>query len=655
MNRTSFLSSIAAWILATLTLCTAATAEPVSYSVTLDRPHTQHVTITVEMSTLGRDQVDLFLPVWRPGRYTVLEPAAAIRHYRASSIAGRELGVEKIAKATWRVDTRGVDRLRFEYEMWANQLGLRTHHVDGSHAFLSGSTVFVYDPEQRNEALTVAIDAPDGWRVATGLEPQDPSEPRLLTAPNYDVLVDSPIEVGEHELLEFTVPHPRTGLKIPHQIVIWPLGRHYDADRLTEDFATIVQDQAQLFGDMPYTRYVFLLHVGAGAGGGTEHLNSTIMQIGRDRVEASLLEKPGKPYERLLGLTAHEMFHTWNVKQLRPAGIQPYDYQNENYSELFWVSEGTTSYYTDQTLVRTALITPRRHLEKLSELIDSHRTRPGKDVQSVSESSFDSWIKSRVRSADDVNSTVSFYSKGQLVSLLLDLEILERTDGRRSFDDVMKQLYDRYPLSKGGFTKADLRSTIEQVGGGSFEEFFDLFVDGTAPLPLERMLETLGLSLVLEDQSSKDEDEQDDEAEKNTDPEQSDPILYLGLDLTERDGRTVVRSVRSDGPAHRSGLLPGDQIIAFDHRRLEADELEQRLELYREILDDQESVTLHVMRHDDLLTLEITPDRRAPGKWKVERLEEPSERQQNNYKRWSGQDWPSEKPKSDEDSSQPGR
>ena len=245
-------------------------------------------------------------------------------------------------------------------------------------ALLSSSTC----QSLRDQALVVQFIAPETWTVASGLEPSDKAA-RALSAPNFDVLIDSPIEIGLHDKIDFAV-----GGK-PHEIIIWPKGRRFDRERLIDDFTAIIEDQFAIFGTLPYERYVFLVHSGAGAGGGTEHLNSTIMQVPNSRLEGSLSND--NDYRRFLGLVSHEFFHTWNVKQIRPSTMAPYDLQTENYSTLFWVAEGTTSYYDSLTLARTSLVKPTKYLEELGDLVDGSRNRPGTNVQSLSDSSFDAW------------------------------------------------------------------------------------------------------------------------------------------------------------------------------------------------------------------------------------------------------------------------
>jgi len=419
-----------------------------SYHVDLSRSASQVVTITTTLSDLDQPEVLLRLPTWRPGRYEILDPAGTIRKLTAVDRRGEPVAFEPVDKASWRFRTRGVTELRVTAEIYANSIGDRTRHADDTHAFLSPSSTFFYTDARRDEPLAVTIDAPEGWRVACGLATH-PARPGVLVAPDYDTMVDCPLEVGVQDVARFDVRG------VPHEIVIW--GEHRaDMDRLVADFTAIVEHQTRMFeGDRPppYGRYVFMIHVGPGLGGGTEHVNSTIMQTR----PTSFTDDDA--YQRFLGLVSHEMYHTWNVKRLRPAGLTPYDYARENYTDLLWVVEGTTSYYDDLTLARAGLMTPKAYLARVGRTIAAYETRPGAAVQSVSASSFDAWIKFNHRSPDDVNSEVSFYSKGALVSLYLDLLVREATGNASSLDEVMRRMYQRFPLETGGYDEADLVAT----------------------------------------------------------------------------------------------------------------------------------------------------------------------------------------------------
>ncbi len=598
--------------------------EPVvTYEVAFPAPQTQMVEIAMTAPCAGEGAVEVMLPAWRPGRYSILDPASGLRDVRATSTAGEELLVHKIAKAAWRVETGGADAFRFRYRLYANSIGDRTRHVDATHAFLSGSAVFVYSPRLRGARVRVELDLPAGWEVATGLEEEDGA----LVAASYDVLVDSPLELGLHDR------HAFEALGKPHELVVWPPGVEYDADRVTGDLTKIVETQAAIFGgDLPYSRYVFLVHAGAG-GGGTEHLNSTIMQTPRAALEESLDE--GDAYRRFLGLAAHEFFHTWNVKQLRPAGIHPYDYQSENYTDLLWVAEGGTSYFGDLSLARAGLKKPKKYLDGLGKAIDALRTRPGAEVQSVAASSFDAWTKGSQRSADDVNSEVSFYSKGLLVCLLLDLELRTRTENAIGLDGVVRTMFERYPLSGSGYTSADLENVLGMLSYSSFEEFFASFVDGTEPLPFEEVLPVVGLELYLKPEK-KDEDEASEEEENGEAEDEDGPLetkAYLGL----RMNGARVGAVLADGPAYAAGVLPGDEIVALNGRR--PGDMDKRLKR----LEPGDTVTLHLFRRDELLVLEVVLGGVPAAKWTVRRVKEPTGAQKAAYEAWLGQPWPEKK------------
>ncbi|MEE9130540.1 MAG: PDZ domain-containing protein [Phycisphaerales bacterium] len=616
----------------------------VRYTVRLDQPQTQMIDVSIELRDVHEETVDLSLPIWRPGRYIVLDHASTVREVQAFDGTGRTLDLTKIDKSTWRIQTGGTDVLRVDYRIYANSLGDRTRHVDDTHAFLSGTSVFLYNADRRQNPAEVHIEAPEGWRIASGLDFKA-DDSTTLVARNYDVLVDSPIEIGLHDVIRF-----QAGGK-PHELVIWGKA-NYNEDQLIQDITKIVEAQREIFGELPYQRYVFLLHVGKGARGGTEHLNSTIMQTSRRSLEDE------KSYSRFLGLVSHEFFHTWNVKRLRPAGIHPYDYQSENYTKLLWVCEGTTSYYDDLTLVRTGLIKPKKYLQIISDAINRYRDRPGRLVQSLEDSSFDAWIKFGP-SPDDVNSEVSFYAKGALVSLLLDLEIRRVTQGVATFDAVMRRMYERFPLSGPGYTPQDLINTVNEIAEADLTAFFARYVRGTEALDLESALETVGLELYFkaakqDEENGGDEENgqdqnndgaaEDEPQDGESDEADAPPIkAYLGLVM----GGNTVRSVRSDSPAYEAGVQPRDELLAIDGRRVTAGELDERLKRY----EPGDEIRLTLFRRDDLRELSITLASKSDGKWTLRRVNEPTDPQVAAYELWLGQEWP--KKKNDQDEKEP--
>lgn len=627
----------------------------VTYRVLLDRPHTQTVEIVIDVRDVDAPHLDFVLPTWRPGKYEVLDFAGGVNAVtaRAGGNGGEKLAVIKTDKTTWRVATNGHERVTFRYRLYANELSLRTRHVDDSHAFLSGSAVFMRVKGRRHTPLRVDIHAPQGWKTSTGLD-AIPNQENAFIAPSYDVLADAPLEIGTHALHTFEAGG------LPHEVVIWGTPR-YDADKVIKDLKKLVETHIEMWGEAPYTRYVFLIHAVPGARGGTEHLNSTIMQISPGAFE------PGKPYRGFLGLASHEFFHTWNVKALRPVGLMPYDFETENYTPLLWVAEGASSYYGPLLLVRAGLRKPKDHLKDLAKSIDRFGKRPGGRVQSLEESSFDAWTKFNKPNADAPNSTVSFYRKGALVSLLLDLEIRQRSGNAASFDDCLRTLYERFALKGRGYSRDDLLNVVNELSGSDFGDFFGSYVGGTDPLPFEKTLQYAGLRLIAKpakrddddeeaDESEAEDDEPDDDADQKTDAANSQPAddppphkAYIGLRLRDSGGLARVTTVYADGPAYETGVQVDDLIVALDRRRLRASEMDKRLKP----LEPGDTVKLTLLRRDVLRTFEVVLARRDDVTLKIEYVKEPSALQREIYESWSGQDWPGDKSKNDKPTSQP--
>jgi predicted metalloprotease with PDZ domain len=597
-------------------------APPVRYDVDLSRAGEQVIRVRMTLDGVDTPTVDVHLPVWRPGLYLILDQAGTVRRVAAES-EGSPLPIEKVQKSSWRVTTEGKTSITVDYEVWAASLDNRTRHADDTHAFMNPATVFMYSHERRNDRCEIAITLPepgmgvDPWGVSSGLSGGPQGERGwILTAPNYDILADSPIEAGVHHVIPFDVDGTR------HEIVVWTgepslsvssiKSRSKKWDNLARDFAAIVRAQRDLFGSLPYERYVFLLHIYPGARGGTEHYNSTIMQAPPEALADDTR------YEGLLSLTSHEMFHTWNVKRFRPDGLTPYDYQRENYTTLLWVAEGSTSYYEDVILCRAGLMKPGSFLKTLADWTHNERTRPGSRVQSVASSSYDAWIHFNKRTADAANSGVSFYDKGALVSFLLDAEIRARKP-EASLDNVMRRLFERFPTPERGFSEADLRAIVAEVTGDSpdadwIAAFFRDAVHGTAPLDVERALAVFGYEL-------KPAERDDDEA----------PEPWSGITLAEEGGLARVSGVASNGPG--LVLVPGDLVVALDARRIRAADWDKEL-AKRKV---GEAVRVTFLRHDVLRDATITLASAPEGKPAIVAKKDPTEEQRRQADTWLGE------------------
>ena len=536
--------SLTAALLALVLLCLSWTvnAAETRYQVDLSERAMQQVTIEARFSDVTGDTLDFHLPIWRSGLYLVLDFVGTVSGMQVSDGNGNALPFEQTATSSWRVSRpdAGSGDVVVRYRVYADSLNDRTRHVDAEHAFLNPAAVFVYADALRDEPLEVTIDLPTGWKAAAGME--QPEQGRFV-APHYDRLVDSPIEIGTFDLVTFEA----SGITVDFLIHgIWD----GDEERLASDIGALVTATVEVFATsdtgLPTDYYLFILHSGDGLGGGTEYYNSTVVHAD----PRAFWDK--ERWQGFLALMAHEFFHTWNVKRFRPADIDRYDYQNINYTELLWVAEGLTSYYDQLLPVRAGLVPVDDYRDQLAELIGSVVDAPGYNQDTLAQASLEAWTKGfhrgADRAADKPNRTVSFYSQGGLLGLVLDLEIRRASDGSRSLDTVMTSLYDDFPLGNGGFTYADFRERLAAAGGDVLAEQLDGWVYDTQPLPVEDALQSIGWVLEREDTSE-------------------DPV-QVSLDVSLRGNPPVVATPRLDGAAWKAGINAGDELLALNGVRI---------------------------------------------------------------------------------------
>jgi predicted metalloprotease with PDZ domain len=565
----------------------------VEYTVAMSKPSTHLFEVTSRFANLpaGREHVDLHFPVWTPGSYLVREFARHVQDFAATS-GGQAARWEKIDKNTWRVwPNRGAREVAATYRVYANELTVRTSHLDASHGYFNGANLFLYTDASLRAPARLTIRAPQGWRVATGLEQVSASgSTYTFRAPDFDVLVDAPVEIGTHDLLTFEA------LGKPHEIAIWGKGT-YEPERLKADFKKIVETSATIFGKtLPYDRYVFIVHLFPGGGGGLEHLNSTTV------IASPYTFSKKESYQGFLGLVAHEFFHLWLVKRIRPVALGPFDYANENYTKMLWVMEGTTDHYANVILQRAGLMTEDEYWNELAKMIKSLQSTPGRKHLSLEEASFDAWIKYYRQNEHSVNDQISYYLKGAIVSAMLDLEIRGRTNGGKSLDDVLRYLWETYATKGQGVPEDAMQPAVEAVAGGSFEEFFDKYVRGTDEIDYAKFLAVANRRLVTEAAPRKDR------------VDESKPGAWLGANVRSDDGRTVVTSVLEDSPAWEAGINSGDEILAVDGMRVTSTTLNDRLA--DRAPGDESRVTL--FRRDALLTVPVRLGERPPETYKIE-------------------------------------
>jgi predicted metalloprotease with PDZ domain len=538
------------------------------------KSHLCHVETTVASAGSLPDALVVYMPVWTPGSYLLREYA---RHVEALA-ADPPARAAKIRKNAWSIETRGAARVVVRYRVYANELTVRTSHVDESHAFLTGAALFLCLEDAEDLPVTIEIDAPREWRVATTLPAVENGGQglRRFEAPDFDTLVDCPIELGLHREERFDV------LGKPHRYAIWPASAVGDADarRLVRDTRAILEREARFFdGGLPYAGYELLLHLSPRGRGGLEHRDS-----------AALIAPPTsftsrESYLDLLSLVAHECFHAWNVKRIRPAGLTPYRYQRECYTRLLWWFEGGTSYYDWRVLTLAQLCTVEEYLDHLASEIAYLDQTPGRLVHSLEEASFDAWIKLYRPDENSANSTVSYYRKGEVVCALLDIEIRARSGGRASLDGVLSHLWAAYGAAERPVPEDAMQSIFEHVAQTSLEDLFSAFIRSPQEIDLGPTLALVGLSV-----------------DRTTRPDG--PTCSIGGRLRSEGSRVFVASVARDAAAWRAGIDPGDELIAIRGTRVEGTGADAALRG----LGPGESVEIIVGRDGRLVTRRLTLD-----------------------------------------------
>ncbi|MFN2532072.1 MAG: M61 family metallopeptidase [Pyrinomonadaceae bacterium] len=619
--RTIVLHSITALFILVFAAIAAAQTSPatISFTVSMARPHTHLLAVDMQLKRPAGSEAPaeelLIMPVWTPGSYLVREFERNLQDFDAKDATGQNLKWEKVNKNTWRVITNSSRDWHVSYKIYANELTVRTNELNSSHAFWNNAALLMYPQGLLKNPSTIKVLAPDIWKVATGL-PAVPGQRNTFAAENFDALYDSPFEVSNFKTLSFTVHG------VPHRIVIDGEG-NYDPERMRRDVQKIVETESALMGDIPYKDYTFILHLRSNGGGGLEHLNSTALgfprfgfrsqgSTGSAGPNQTIVSDPG--YRSFLSLVAHEFFHLWNVKRIRPDALGPFDYTKENYTKLLWVAEGITDYYSEIALRRSGLISANDFLENEATAFQNLQNTPGRLEQSAEEASFDSWIKYYRQDENSINSQVSYYDKGAILGLLLDLEIRQRSGNAKSLDDVMRYLYTEFYKKGKNYTPEDFQKISEMIAGSSLEEFFARYIRGREELDYNKALAAAGLKLETSGQTS------------------GAARPYFGADLAQQGERLMVRRVYAGSPAYDQGLNTDDQIIAIDNMRASKDFFDARLAEKRAA----DIMNLTIFRFDDLSTLLIKLGTRSEGVYRIVNVPNPTGQQRKIYQSWLG-------------------
>lgn len=570
-----------------------------SYTVSLKRPWTHLIEVEMRVTgTTAGQPTELAMPVWTPGSYMVREYSRHVQEFEVVGPTGTSIYWRKIRKNIWRVDSRQVTAFTIRYKVYANELTVRTNEFNDTHAFWNNAGLLFHVVGAMNAPATVTVVPMSGWTVATGMEPV-PNKPNTFHAPDVDTLYDCPFLVGQLVEVPFTVRN------IPHRIVLDGKA-NYDKEQLRDGVQRIVEAAADLMGEIPYPHYTFLVYLRPGGGGGLEHKTSTALGVSPNMFNSTF------GYAGFFSLAAHEFFHAWNVKRIKPDALGPFDYDNETYTRLLWVAEGVTSYYEDILLLRAGLTSAAQFRNSMSGSIRSLESIPGRKLMSLEEASFDAWIKEYRPDENSINTQISYYTKGSVVGMLLDLTIRGKTNGAKSLDDVMRVLWTDYAKKNKNYTPEDFQKVCEQVAGGSLDTFFAKSVRGRDDLDYDTAFAYVGLRLVRQSRTA-------------------DPEPFFGALLGPDTLGAKVSAVPSDTPAYEQGISANDIIIAVDDIRVPSADF---LNNYISDKNPNDTIRLTLFRGDALRTIPIKLAGRVRSSFLLTTVDSPTDLQRRLLRDW---------------------
>ena len=508
-------------------------AMKINYTIDIQNPNTHYALVKLEISEIKDSKIHLKMPVWAPGSYMLREFERNIEQVNAIS-NNKSIGISKSDKSTWIIEPKSGDKnILVSYKVYCFENTVRTSYIDNDHAFLLLSSCLLYADKQGSGTLD--INYPEAWTKISSTLIQ--SKPNLFSFNNYDELIDSPIEIGNHQVLKFDVAG------VPHTVAL--VGKNNcPTDKFKTDLQKICNTMYQIVGKHPCREYLFIVHHVEEGGGGLEHANSNVVQMQRFAYNNK------ERYLNFLSLCAHEYFHLWNVKRIRPEALGPFDYSKENYTNLLWVAEGITSYYDELAMYRAGFRTESEYLRTLSGTFTSTLNRKGAEIQSLHEASFDAWIKEYRPNENSINTNISYYLKGAAIAALLDIELLDASKGIKGLDNLLQYLYTEYYEKKQrGFTDDEFYSAIDFVAGKplNFKSWAEEINTSETNEKIKNTLKKVACSIENKVQSSR---------------------LYTGINTEQKGERILVRSIDGMSPAYGADLQAGDEIIAVNTIRI---------------------------------------------------------------------------------------
>ncbi len=530
LHLTATLIFIASLMISTQT--SAQNSANVNFEVSFLHPQAHYAEMQMAITNINAKSTTVKMPVWAPGSYLIREFSKNIENFTAKSSAGKPINVQQTTKNSWVINTENQKSVVINYRVYAFEVSVRTSFVDADHAFLSCPDIFMFVDKQLNQPVIVKINPIQGWKkISTSLEAL-PNKTNSFYAKNFDQLFDSPIEIGNQDIFYFEA----AGVK--HEVAMVN-GGNYNTELLKTDMAKIVETATAIFGENPNKRYVFIVHNYAAGGGGLEHKNSTVLGATR------LGYTDENTYKGFLSLVAHEYFHLWNVKRLRPIALGPFNYDQENYTTNLWIAEGFTAYYENLISLKAKIINQTNFLAELENDINAIANQPGNKVQCLSEASFNAWIKYYRPNENSANTSISYYNKGALIATVINLTILHHSEGKYSLDDAMQFAYNKYYKKlKRGYTDAEFRAVLEQFAGKHLSFIYDNYINGTVDIDFSTYLGYAGLQI-------------DDKNSGISTP-------YLGANASFINNNLTIRNVATNSAAFLAGLNVNDKIVTID-------------------------------------------------------------------------------------------
>jgi predicted metalloprotease with PDZ domain len=569
------------------------------YDISYQYPNRQlidfHMTFTPDKATTY-----LQLPAWRPGRYELGNFAKNILKLSVLDAEHTSIPTEKVSKDRWKLNTLNVREVHVHYQVYAAEMSGGGTWLDENQVYINFVNCTLYPEDRIDDTFRVHLELPDNYQIACGLQKV---EPRTLEAPSFYHLVESPL-IASASLTHWTYTLEGSTFHLWFQGEI-----HLDEKTVIHDFKTFTKEQIRTMGDFPCDDYHFLFQfLPYRAYHGVEHFNSTIIILG----PSEELQHHSKLYHDFIGVSSHELFHTWNIIRIRPAEMMPYDYTKENYFVTGYVAEGVTTYYGDLYLARSGVITKQAYFEDLNKIFKRHFENFGRFNHSLAESSYDLWLDGYVSGVP--NRKVSIYIKGAIVSLMLDLSLRHMTGNRSSLDEVMRRLWEAYAKKKKGYSPQDIINITSELAGEDMQLFFDQYIYGTTPVEkaLNTLLQTVGCQLSVSDSASRSES-------------------FFGFQTVEREGKILVSKIEPGSPAELA-LCRQDEIIAVDGIKIGAS--------VDEMMGEDEEVAFTIARRQQITVVYLLQDEKRYFKqYTISQRADAEEQERDNFSYWCGLEW----------------